>query len=139
MSALLEEYGPLTLTLSFQTLTDSQWAAIQSILPNPPKRSRGKPHSSWRSVMNSILYVLHTGGKWSALDKSVDYASKSSAHRWFVLWEKSGLLNQILEALSERADYRISFPSRRQRTPSKNKAVLMETGELYVATEKVVA
>ena len=101
-------------TPNFQLLTDFQWDLIKDLYPNPPKRTRGKPHCSWRTVMNSILCVLHFGGKWGTLTKSPDYASKSSAHRWFLLWYKSGLLTQALEALKSNSEVSVLFPPRRK-------------------------
>ncbi len=103
---------------NFKALTDTQWDTIKDLFPNPVKRGRGKPHTPWKAVMNSILFVLHIGGKWSALDKGADFASKSSAHRWFVLWEKTGFLSQLLETLQDNSDFSISFPPRRKRAAS---------------------
>lgn len=83
----------------YQPLTEMQWQALESLFPKPEKRGRGKPHTPWRSVVNSILYILYTKGKWGALPKSDAFASKSAAHRWYLSWKKSGTLDQILEIL----------------------------------------
>lgn len=101
------------MTTEFQLLTDEQWQNLEPLFPNPPKRGRGKPHASWRAVLNSILMVLLMKVKWSAIPKTADFATKSVSHRWFVLWEKNGLLNQILE----RVNGHIAFPARRMRYP----------------------
>jgi len=86
----------------FEPLTEEQWALLAPFFPVPAKRGRGKPHAPWRKVINSILYVLHMGAKWNALPAGKDrpeFATKSVAHRWFLLWEASGLLSQILTTL----------------------------------------
>ena len=105
---------------SYQPLTDSQWESLKSMFPEPVKRGRGKPHTPWRAVVNSILFVLMTGAKWATLPKLPEFASKSASHRWFVLWDKDGTLDKILALLNAHADAlaSITYPLRRQRTPA---------------------
>jgi transposase len=101
----------------FEPLTDLQWQILEPLFPMPIKRSRGKPHTPWRTVMNAILYVLFTGAKWDALPKTPEYSSKSAAHRWFKIWKASGFLDQILAKLNELSLMvsSLSFPPTRQR------------------------
>jgi transposase len=89
---------------TYEPITEHQWNALESLFPKPIKRGRGKPHAPWRSVLNSILFVLHTGSKWDALPKREEnplFAPKSVAHRWFCRWEKEGFLLQVLNSLAE--------------------------------------
>jgi transposase len=111
-----------------EPLTDLQWQLLEPLFPNPVKRTRGKPHTPWRSVMNSIFYVLFTGLKWGSLPKDPAYATKSAAHRWFVLWEKSGFLKQIVETYQTMAKMGsdIKLPRRRNRMPAA-KRIHLET------------
>jgi transposase len=91
----------------FKSLTDDQWQLLAPHFPKPFKRGRGKPHAPWRNVLNSILYILHTGSKWDALPKreeNPDFAPKSVAHRWFLRWEKEGFLMQLIAALGVEAN-----------------------------------
>lgn len=98
----------------YQCLTDAQWQALEPLFPKPEKRGRGKPHTPWRSVVNAVLFVLYTKGKWGALPKSDEYASKSAAHRWYLAWKKSGVLEQVLTILKEfHPDREISLPPER--------------------------
>lgn len=116
---LIEKLIPtIAQSAEFSVLTDAQWKIVQDLFPNPAKRTRGKPHCSWRTVLNSILWVLSNGSKWGALKRSPDFASKSSAHRWFVLWEKTGFLSDLLETLQAESEVSISYPKRRQRAAS---------------------
>lgn len=98
-------------------LSDFQWAELEPLFPQLSKRTRGKPHTPWRTVINSILLVLFTKTKWGSIPKDAQFATKSAAHRWFVLWEKNGFLNQILEKLEGHLGAKppISLPPRRQR------------------------
>ena len=83
----------------FKPLSDTQWFAIESLFPAPIKRGRGKPHSPWRSVVNTVLYIYVTGSKWASVPKGSEWASKSASHRWMKEWEKTGLLSQIISTL----------------------------------------
>jgi transposase len=105
--------------MEFQILTDEKWQMISSMFPHVEKRGRGKPHTPWRAVMNSILYVLQTKSKWEALPKSADFSSKSAAHRWYKVWKANGLLEEILKKLKDEGGLSIemTFPSSRNRLP----------------------
>ncbi len=102
----------------FEPLTDLQWQIIEPLFPAPLKRGRGKPHTPWRTVLNSILFVLLTGAKWGALPQSPEFASKSASHRWFIAWKENGFLDQILATLKELSGLvsDVSFPARRNRS-----------------------
>ena len=50
-----------------------------------------------REVLNAIFYLLATGCQWKALPK--DLPPKSTAHSYFMLWDWSGTLERIHEAL----------------------------------------
>ncbi len=102
-----------------QTLTDAQWQVLESLFPKPEKRGRGKPHTDWRKVLNSILYVLAMRSKWDSLPKEAEFASKSAAHRWFKIWKESGLLREILTRLQDLSvlEQEVQMPSTRMRMP----------------------
>lgn len=103
----------------YEKLTDLQWQALESLFPKIEKRGRGKPHTPWRSVLNSILFVLRTKTKWEALPKEEGFASKSASHRWFKIWKKNGFLHQILHKLEELSllEKGIELPPSRNRLP----------------------
>ena len=42
-------------------LTDNEWSAIKSMLPNKP---RGVPRVNDRRVLNGIFWVLRSGAPW---------------------------------------------------------------------------
>jgi len=81
-------------------LTDPTWEKLEELFPASSRKTPGKPHTPWRSVLNSILFVLVTGCKWSALPQDPAFASKSAANRWFIAWEKTGFLERILSVLN---------------------------------------
>lgn len=101
----------------YEPLTDEQWLAIEHLFPKIEKRGRGKPHTPWRKVINSIFHVLLMKVKWGSVPMSSEFATKSASHRWFVLWEKNGFLNTLLDAYQKATQEGVEVrkPPRRQR------------------------
>ncbi|NRB06587.1 MAG: transposase, partial [Richelia sp.] len=67
----------------FEGLSNLEWCLFEDIFPKPPeKRERAMPHSSFRYVLNTLLYIFITGCRWCDVPKGEIWASKSSAHRW---------------------------------------------------------
>ena len=112
---------------NYEPLTDLQWQLLEPLFPKPAKRSRGKPHTPWRSVVNSVFFVLFTGQKWGMLPKDPAFATKSAAHRWFVVWEKNGFLKELLETHKSvtQMGADITIPKRRNRLPASAKQDLL--------------
>ena len=81
-------------------LTDSQWAILDAIIPEPQRRrdGRGRPWKDRRTVLNGILWVLRTGAPWA--DVPERYPSYQSCHRRFQQWVRSGVMKGILEAVA---------------------------------------
>lgn len=102
---------------NYEPLTDEQWKHFEPYFPKPVKRGRGKPHTPWRNVVNSILLVLLSKVKWSFIPKKAEFATKSASHRWFVIWDKSGLLSELVETYKKVSskEVEIAVPPRRNR------------------------
>jgi transposase len=84
-----------------EELTDQQWAIIEPLIPELPRRSdeRGRPWRDNREVMNGILWILRSGARWKDLpDRFVPY---QTCHRRFQQWVKDGTLRLVLETLAE--------------------------------------
>lgn len=95
MLAMLE-YPPFleegTMAGTFEGLSGLEWKLFADVFPMPPKRSRGMPHTPFRQVVNTLLYVLITGCRWCDLPRGPQWASKSAAHRWLQRWQTDGTL-----------------------------------------------
>src|SRR5215831_20346060 len=81
-------------------LTEVQWQVLKPLLA--PKRrpdGRGRPWRDARAVFNGILWVLRTGAPWKDLPDR--YPPYQTCHRRFQQWRRSGLLERILQRLSE--------------------------------------
>jgi transposase len=93
-------------------LTNEQWQRIAKYIPKPkaqPGKS-GRPTQNLRAVLNGILWILRTGAPWADLPRR--YPPKSTCHRRFQEWSKSGVFAKILTALArdlrERGDIDLS-------------------------------
>ncbi len=72
----------------FEGLSDLEWKLFADIFPEEPeKRGKGMPHTPYRYVLNSLLYILITGCRWCDLPRGDTWASKS-----FNFYPKNGIL-----------------------------------------------
>jgi transposase len=77
----------------FEGLSNWEWHRfVDSFPPAPLRRGRGMPHTPFRKVVNTWLYVLITGCRWCDLPRGPQWASKSAAHRWRQRWQADGTL-----------------------------------------------
>jgi transposase len=77
-------------------LTDAEWALIEPLIP-PARRGGRRRSVNVRAVLDAIFYVLWTGCQWQALPK--DLPPKSTAHSYFILLDREGVLERIHHAL----------------------------------------
>jgi len=84
-----------------EELTDEQWAVIEPLIPEPPRREdkRGRPWRDTREVMNGVLWILRNGARWQDLPER--FPPYQTCHRRFQQWSRDGTLRGVLEALAE--------------------------------------
>jgi len=84
-----------------EELTDEQWALLQPLIPEPPRREdgRGQPWRATREVLNGVLCVMRTGAAWADIPER--FPPYQTCHRQFQAWVKSGVFQQVLETLAE--------------------------------------
>jgi transposase len=76
---------------TFEGLTNLEWRLFADLFPlEPTTRGRGMPHTPFRKVVKTLLYVLITGCRWCDLPRGPQWASKSAAHRWLQRWQADG-------------------------------------------------
>lgn len=82
-----------------QDLTDEQWQRIAPLLPEMIDRvpRRGRPTIDTRKVMDSVIWVLSARAPWSAMPAR--YVPYQTAHRYYLRWKRSGVLDHIVLAL----------------------------------------
>ena len=81
-------------------LTDEQWQVLEPLIPEPPRREdgKGRPRRHPREVLDGILWILRTGAQWADLPDR--YPPYQTCHRRFQEWVRSGVLDQVLQALA---------------------------------------
>ena len=77
-------------------MSDGEWTLVAPMIP--PARRGGRPRDvNVREVLNAVFYVLATGCQWQALPK--DLPPRSTAHHYFIMWDRDGTLARIHDAL----------------------------------------
>jgi transposase len=84
-------------------LTNSQWERLQPLLP-PQKPKTGRPAHDHRTILNGILWILHTGAPWRDLPER--YGPWRTVASRFYRWQRAGIWNQLLAAVQAQADAR---------------------------------
>jgi transposase len=74
-------------------LTDFEWAAIRSFLPNKP---RGIRRVDDRRVPNGIFWVLRSGAPWRDLPET--YGPHTTCYNRFGRWRQAGVWDRIVDA-----------------------------------------
>lgn len=84
-----------------EELTDEQWAIIEALIPEPPKREdgKGRPRREDRETLNGILWILRSGARWQ--DMPSRFPPYQTCHRRLQQWVRSGVFRRIVEALAE--------------------------------------
>ena len=88
----------------FRGLSDEGWGMLADLFPEPAKRGRGHPKTPARLLVNSLLYILITGCRWSDIPRGEQWGSKSAAHRWLGEWEKDGTFQRLTQRLLDIAE-----------------------------------
>lgn len=86
--------------MSRHNLTEFEWNAIRRYLPSERSGKAGRPWKPHRTVINGILFVLHTGVPWE--DLPAEFGRYKTVYNRFRRWVKSGLWDRIFEALIDR-------------------------------------
>jgi transposase len=83
------------ITATATPLSDTQWAAIQPLLPRPNKE--GRPRADDRRTLDGILYVLRGCCRWR--DLPARYGSPATCWRRFRQWEADGTWERVWHTL----------------------------------------
>lgn len=82
-------------------LTETQWQSIGPLFhgsdADAPRRARGRPAHSARSVFEAIHWVLWTASAWATLPGH--HPDFRTCHRRFKLWFEAGLVHRAMERL----------------------------------------
>lgn len=96
-----EGRGPTTLsgnsTLKFQRLSDEQWGRILHLIKADADTRRGRPRADMRTIIDAILYRIHTGIAWRELP--TEFGSWQTASRHYRQLIASYQWDEIIQAL----------------------------------------
>ncbi len=76
------------------------WEVARPLLPAVSVRPQGggKQSASDEAVFAAVVYVLVSGCAWRSLPPCFG-VSKSTAHRWFVIWTRAGVWDRLHRAV----------------------------------------
>ena len=80
---------------------DDLWARIEPLLPVPPRNPRhpGRNRLDNRSVLQGILFVLHTGIQWEYLPQELGFGSGMTCWRRLAEWNAAEVWQRLHEVL----------------------------------------
>jgi transposase len=77
-------------------LSDAEWKIIAPLLPD---KSRGVKRVDDLRVLNGIFWRLRSGAPWADIPER--YGPYTTCYNRFVRWQKAGVWDQLLKAVSE--------------------------------------
>ena len=81
--------------MACRRLSEQEWELVWACFPDPVM---GRPRKwSDRDCLDTILYLLHSGGRWSELGS--EFPPRSTVHDRFSLWARTGVLTKIFKRL----------------------------------------
>ena len=88
--------------MSRYDLTDTEWNAIQDLLPPEKSGKRGHPCKDNRTMESGMVWVLRSGSPWRDLPK--EYGSWNGVYTRFNRWSKRGVWQKALAVLVQAWD-----------------------------------
>jgi transposase len=81
-------------------LSNQEWARLAPLLPEP--KQTGRPAKDHRTLINGMLWILHTGAPWRDLPER--YGPWRTVYSRFRRWEEEGTWERILSTLQRDLD-----------------------------------
>ena len=79
-------------------LSDEEWSLLAPLLP--PLRTRGRSFRDHRTLLNGMLWILHTGAPWRDLPER--YGPGKTVYERFRRWAADGTFDRLLGQLQAR-------------------------------------
>jgi transposase len=81
-------------------LNEEQLDILEDLVPDFKASPKGgRPPIAKRKALAGIFWVLDNGAKWK--DLPARFGSKSSVHRWFLHWVKTGVFENIMRSIGQ--------------------------------------
>jgi transposase len=81
-------------------LSEQEWQLLAPLIPQP--KHPGRPAKDHRTVINGMLWILHTGAPWRDLPER--YGPWQTVYSRFRRWQRDGTWERILGALQRDLD-----------------------------------
>ena len=82
-------------------LSDERWERIAALLP-PERGAMGPPSKSNRTMVNAMLWIVHTGAPWRDLPER--FGPWKSVYTRFSRWQRRGVWKHIVDELARDQD-----------------------------------
>jgi len=83
-------------------LSTDQWNKIKDLLPGKAG-DRGRTAADNRLFIDSVLWILRSGARWSDMPEE-RYGKYKSVHKRFTRWSKKGIWEMIFKHLTKDRD-----------------------------------
>lgn len=78
-------------------LSDEELDWLAGRIPDAERSAKGgRPPADKRGVIAGIFWMLDNGAKWK--DLPARFGPKSTVHRWFLKWVKTGVFESLMQA-----------------------------------------
>ncbi len=88
--------------MSRRTLTDTQWARIEPLVPGK-RGDRGRTGTDNRLFVDAILWLARTAAPWR--DLPAEMGNWRTVHCRFRRWTMAGVWERLFKALAEDPDF----------------------------------
>jgi transposase len=109
-------------------LSQEQWALIQPLFSAPSPPSRGRPVVDQRLALEGILWKFIARSPW--YDMPPCYPYYQTCYRRYLLWKRTGLLDQVYRLLYHDLCHRGGFDPRQ--TFTENRIGLSRVGTRWI-------
>lgn len=83
-------------------LSTYQWEKIKDLLPGKIG-DRGRTAQDNRNFVNSVLWILRSGARWSDMPED-RYGNYKTAHKRFTRWAQKGIWEKVFKHLVKDCD-----------------------------------
>lgn len=83
-------------------LSTCQWEKIKDLLPGKVG-DRGRTAQDNRNFVNSVLWILRSGARWSDMPED-RYGNYKTAHKRFTRWAQKGIWEKVFKHLIKDCD-----------------------------------
>lgn len=86
-------------------LSEKQLEILAAEIPAAPRSPKGgRPPTDKKQVLRAIFWIMDSGAKWKDLPATL--CPRSTAHRWFQRWSRTGVFERLMQTLARELEAR---------------------------------